>query len=130
MGCFFGCWWKGKGTDVIEENCFNFLCNLAKELAADFQTQFDAMETFARWNLPEEIALEWLDAEGMLQILKEAKCGTTEELEILELIIGNFNAAFDQSLSHVWTYDAMQNDVFWLQQRNLAQKFLNLCNAS
>lgn len=110
----------------LEINCYSFLINLTIELAADFETQFEAMEEFARWNLPEEIALEWLDAEGMVQILKEANFRSRKELDIFELIIGNFNRAFDEPASHIWTYAAMQNDNFWLQQRTLAKQLLKM----
>ena len=108
----------------LEINCYNFLIELASGLAADFEIQYKTMEEFARWNLPEEIALEWIDAEGMLQILLNSNFHYLEELEILELIIENFNRAFEESLSYVWTYSAMQKDDFWLHQRNLARQLL------
>lgn len=108
----------------LEINCYEFLINLATELAADFEMQYETMEEFARWNLPEEMALEWLDAEGMVQILLNSNFRHLKELDIIKLIIENFNRAFDESLSYVWTYSAMQNDDFWLQQRRLAQQLL------
>lgn len=114
----------------LENRCYNYLINLATELAADYETQFQSMEEFVRWNLPEEIALEWLDAEGMIQILKNADLPPKDELEILELIIYNFNRAFDESLCHVWTHAAMQSDDFWQQQRKLAQQILTIHNST
>lgn len=113
----------------LETNCYNFLINLAQTLAADFETQFSDMEEFARWNLPEEIAMEWIDAEGMLQILKNAHCGVDEALDVFENIIHNFNVAYEHSLDHVWTHYAMQTDDFWLQQRRLAQQALKICSS-
>lgn len=109
----------------LERNCYNFLIELSKELAADFETQFLEMDDFARWNLPEEIALEWIDSEGMLQILKDGHCGLEDKMLIWEQIICNFNAAYDQQQSSVWTFRAMQEDIFWIKQRKLAQKALN-----
>ena len=45
-----------------EKNCYMFILNLAKELVQEYDVQYQHMEEFARWNLPEEIALEWIDA--------------------------------------------------------------------
>lgn len=44
-----------------ENNCYKFILNLAKELAQDYDVQYQHMEEFARWNLPEEIASERID---------------------------------------------------------------------
>ncbi|MBE6931978.1 MAG: hypothetical protein E7464_01175 [Ruminococcaceae bacterium] len=109
-----------------EAQCYDFIIALARELEADFATQYETMEAFARWNLPEEIALEWLDAEGMLQTIKMLQYRSQEEIALIELIMRNFDTAFQQTQNPVWTYSAMQNDVFWHQQRHLARKLIDM----
>ena len=48
------------------------------------------MEEFARWNLPEEIALEWIDAEGIVDVLECKKCISKETVDVLREIINAF----------------------------------------
>ena len=55
---------EGKSMKDYENNCYKFILNLVKELAKDYDVQYQQMEEFARWNLPEEIASEWIDIWG------------------------------------------------------------------
>ena len=53
-----------KHTPTKEELVVMVLKNLRKELkllSEPYEIQYEAMEDFARWNLPEETGLEWTD---------------------------------------------------------------------
>jgi len=95
-----------------EKNCYIFIKNLSKELAQDFDTQYQSMESFARWNLPEEIALEWIDAEGIIKVLEDCCCVSKNILFLLRLILNRFVLEFKKQNNQVWTFDSMKTDVF------------------
>ena len=79
-----------------EKNCYKFILNLAKELAQDYDVQYQHMEEFARWNLPDEIALEWIDAEGMVDVLESGHCISKETVDVLREIISAFILEFEK----------------------------------
>lgn len=108
-----------------EKNCYIFIQNLAEELAQDYNIQYQHMEEFARWNLPEEIALEWIDAEGMINALECGKCISKESADVLREIIGAFVLEFEKPENPVWTHEAMKTSAFWNIQRLNARKFLD-----
>lgn len=108
-----------------EKNCYIFIQNLAEELAQDYNIQYQHMEEFARWNLPEEIALEWIDAEGMINVLECGKCISKESADVLREIIGAFVLEFEKSDNPVWTHEAMKTSAFWDIQRLNARKLLD-----
>ena len=70
---------------------------MVKELAQDYDVQYQHMEEFARWNLPEEIAVEWIDAEGMLDVLECGKCIPKEKIDILREIMNAFILEFEKN---------------------------------
>ncbi len=109
-----------------EKNCYMFIQNLAGELAQDYDTQYHHMEEFVRWNLPEEIALEWIDAEGIISVLECGKCISKEEADMLREIISAFVIEFDKSNNFVWTHEAMKTSAFWNMQRLNARKVLDI----
>ena len=98
---------------------------LAIELKSDYESQYSTMEDFARWNLPDEIALEWIDAEGMIEILFKDKWITDELYQLLTLIVNNFITAF-KTTPEVYSHEAMKKSEFWDMQRDLAEKALTL----
>ena len=100
-----------------EKNCYIFVQNLARELAQDYNIQYQHMEEFARWNLPEEIALEWIDVEGMIDVLECAKDISKETADVLRRIISAFALEFEKSNNSVWTHKAMKTSAFWNMQR-------------
>lgn len=102
-----------------------FIQNLAGELAQDYDIQYQHMEEFARWNLPEEIALEWIDAEGMINVLECGKCISKESADVLRGIISAFVLEFEKSDNPVWTHEAMKTSAFWEMQRLNAKKVLD-----
>ncbi len=108
-----------------QNNCYTFILNLAKELAQDYDVQYQHMEEFARWNLPEEIALEWIDAEGMVDILERGKCIPKETVEMLREIMSAFILEFEKVDNPVWTHEAMKRSAFWNMQRLNARKVLD-----
>ena len=126
LGCFFSCYWEDKGDDVknLERDCYNYLLKLAEELANDFETQYNNMEPFAQWNLPEEIGLEWIDAEGMLNIIKKNNEVSKIVVDILQLIIDNFGLEFEKMNDYIWSFEGMRTSDFWSNQRLLAKKVL------
>ena len=83
------------------------------------------MEWFVRWNLPEEIGLEWIDAKGIITSKALALILSTESANLLVKILNNFELAFtDSQKKDVWTVDAMYKHPFWTEQRSLAKQFL------
>ena len=108
-----------------ERNCYIFIQRLTEELAQDYDIQYENMETFVRWNLPEEIALEWIDAEGMIDILECGKCIPKETADMLKGIITEFVLAFEIPNNPVWTHEAMKTGSFWGRQRSNARKLLD-----
>lgn len=111
--------------EEYEKKCYMFILNLAKELAEDYDTQYQHTEEFARWNLPEEIALEWIDAEGMVNVLESAKCISKETVDVLREIISAFILEFEKIDNPVWTHEAMRTSTFWNMQRSNARKVID-----
>ena len=83
------------------------------------------MEEFARWNLPEEIALEWIDTEGMVDVLEHGKCISKETVDVLREIRSAFILEFEKIDNPVWTHEAMKRSTFWNMQRLNARKVLD-----
>ena len=83
------------------------------------------MEEFARWNLPEEIALEWIDAEGMVDVLECGNCIPKETVDVLRKIISAFVLEFERMDNSVWEHTAMKKSAFWNTQRLNARKVLD-----
>lgn len=108
-----------------ESNCYNFILNLAKELAQEYDIQYHKMEDFARWNLPEEFALEWIDAEGMVDVLECGKCIPKETVDVLREIVSAFVLEFEKIDNPVWTHKAMKKGAFWNMQRLNAKKVVD-----
>ena len=105
-----------------------YVINLEKKLSMDYVDQYNAMEEFARWNLPEEIGLEWIDAEemGIIGSDELIQSMSYDSIILLKEIVKNFNNAFeDPTMDDVWTHEAMQKHGFWNNQRLLAKRFLN-----
>ena len=103
------------------------MMNAASYLASDYEKQYREMEPFARWNLPEEIGLEWIDATEIIH--SDALSGrVSEEAKAILISIRNhFEDAFkDSSKAALWTADAMKSSSFWEEQRSLAKQFLNV----
>ena len=108
-----------------ENNCYRFILNLAIELAQDYDVQYQQMDEFVRWNLPEEIALEWIDAAEMVNVLEHGKCIPKETIEVLREIISAFVLQFEKNDKSVWTHEAMKIKTFWNIQRLNARKVLD-----
>ena len=106
----------------LERNCYNFILKLTQELALDFDAQYQHMEDFARWNLPEEIALEWIDAEGMIEILHKSQCITKDTFNILKTIVNRFVLEFEHPNNPIWTCESMKKSDFWNIQRSSAKE--------
>lgn len=120
---------EDKSVNDYEKNCYMFILNLAKELAQDYDIQYQHMEEFARWNLPEEIALGWIDAEGMVDVLEYGKCIPKETVDVLREIISAFILEFEKIDNPEWTHDAMKRSAFWNMQRLNARKVLDKMEA-
>ena len=103
------------------DSIYCFVKGLTLELTEEYEMQLKKTEDFAKWNLPEEIALEWIDAKGMIEILFTNKCISLPLQQLLFSIIINFEDAFCNSMQ-VYTHEAMQKSTFWENQRELARK--------
>ena len=98
----------------------------ARYLSMDTHTQYHEMEGFARWNLPEEIGLEWIDAEGIIHSEELASTISNKSVNILNEILNNFKDAFESPMKdNIWTLNAMDRHPFWKNQRTLARQFLD-----
>ena len=112
-----------------ENDCYKYILNLAKELAQDYDVQYQNMEEFARWNLPEEIALEWIDAEGMVDVLECEKCIPKETVDVLREIMSAFILEFKKIGNPLWTHEAMKKCAFWNMQGLNAREVLDKMEA-
>ena len=103
--------------------------NVDEKSMKDYDVQYQHMEEFARWNLPEEIALEWIDAEGMVDVLECGKCIPKETIDVLREIMNAFIPEFEKTDNPVWTHEAMKKSDFWNMQRLNARKALDKMKA-
>ncbi len=102
-----------------------YMINAAKYLAKGYDEQYDEMEWFARWDLPEEIGEEWIDAKGIICSPQLLKTIPHESLVLLLRILFNFENAFtNPAMIDVWSNEAMKTHKFWEEQRQLAKSFL------
>ncbi len=115
-------------TNMTAKNYIDRVTELAEELSKDYKEQYEAMEDFARWNLPDETGLIWIDYEYIIRSDTLRELLGNEKVSILVEILDNFDHAFE-SQPDVWTHQAMQTNEFWSKQRNLAKKFLALLKA-
>ncbi len=106
------------------------MINAAQYLKKGYDKQHQEMEWFARWDLAEEIGMEWIDAKGIIFSENLAKVVPTEAIQILVEILNGFENAFEnRAKESVWNDDAMRNHPFWKKQRELAKQFLNIVGA-
>lgn len=133
MGCFI-CF-EGNGESAIlminsSNNELRYMINAAQYLVKEYDKQRQEMEWFARWDLAEEIGMEWIDAKGIILSENLAKVVSTEAIQILVEILNGFENEFENhSKKSVWTDDAMRTHPFWKKQRELAKQFLNIVGA-
>lgn len=100
--------------------------SLTCDLAAPYDVQLENMEDFARWNLPDELGLEWIDARDMRQIIRlhENCVIPCDAVEMLNQIVQRFEDAFhlpEAERDKVYSHEAMQGSAFWDTQRQAAQ---------
>ena len=111
--------------DKKKSNELIYMLKAACYLSMDFKRQFEQMEWFARWDMPEEIGMEWIDAEGIIYSNELSQDISDDSLQLLVKILDNFKYAFDSPIeSDVWSIESMQNHPFWIEQRSLAKRFL------
>ena len=107
------------------------LCEELKSLSEPYEVQYEEMEDFARWNLPEETGLMWIDFYEVcfLPLLKELRGFSEEALSLLHAISENFEGAFKlvrKEYEVIWSHESMKGHPFWENQRNLAKQALLL----
>lgn len=100
-------------------------CNLA----FSYDDQLRNMEDFARWNLPDEIGLEWIDARDTrkISILHKSCVVPYDAIALLNQIVQRFDNAFDlpeAERDKVYSHEAMQNNAFWDIQRQDAHTLI------
>ncbi|MBQ4282904.1 MAG: hypothetical protein IJB96_03140 [Lachnospira sp.] len=108
----------------LEVNCYNFMKELTEELSEEFEGQYERMESFARWNLPDEIGMEWIDAEGMIDILEKSNSVSKDLTKKFREIVSRFELEFKNSDSEAWTFEGMKSGEFWSEQRRRAREIL------
>lgn len=107
------------------------LCAELEVLSEPYEVQYEAMENFVRWNLPEETGLTWTDdfEACFLPFLREFPNISEEAISLLLEISKNFDGAFmleQKELEVIWSHESMKNHPFWENQRNLAKQALLL----
>ena len=75
------------------------------------------------------LALEWSDAEEMVNILESAKYISNETVDVLREIIRAFILEFEKIDNPVWTHEAIKTSSFWNIQHLNARKVLDRMNA-
>lgn len=121
--------WKGKGAILKKVELYlKYIEDLVKELSKDYSVQYQSMECFVRWNLPEEIGLEWIDAEEVIKSDILQSVIPEKAYTILLNILANFDDAFDCMDSDIWTHKGMQDNAFWREQRTYAREFISIMN--
>ncbi len=102
-----------------------YMINAAEYLSMCYEKQYNEMEWFARWDLAEEIGMEWIDAKEIIYSKNLTQAISDESSQLLKKILLNFEQAFEKTTeSNVWTFEAMINHPFWKEQRELAVAFL------
>lgn len=109
----------------LEKDCLKFMISLAKQLSREYEEQYQSMEEFARWNLPEETGLEWIDAQPIIEILENSNYLPDPMICNLKTICQNFYKAFDKTGADVWSHESMKTSDFWKKQRILAKLFID-----
>ena len=107
------------------------LCEELKFLSEPYEVQYEAMEDFAQWNLPEETGLTWTDVFEVcfMPLLKELPYISEEAISLLHEISKNFDVAFKLEQNEyevLWSHESMKNHSFWENQRHLAKQALLL----
>lgn len=111
-------------------NELRYMIDAAQYLGKEYDQQYLEMEWFARWDLAEEIGLEWIDAKGIIFSESLARVVSEDAIRILVEILKGFEEAFDNPAEEsVWTDDAMEKHPFWTKQRELAKQFLDMVDA-
>ena len=105
----------------------SYVLELLEFLSLDYIEQYQRIEPFAKWNLPEETGAEWIDAYDMDILTSVAESNVMPEncQKLLIKIYDGFRTAFDNpEYSEVWTHQAMENHPFWQKQRETARLIL------
>lgn len=109
---------------------FKFICRELKQISETYEVQYEAIEDFARWNLPEETGLTRIDiVDSCMPLLKEYPNISGEAISLLHEIKNNFDAAFEleqKEYEVIWSHESMKNHPFWENQRNLPKQALFL----
>ena len=111
----------------MRQKRINYVLDLVEALSLDYNEQYQGIEPFAKWNLPEEIGLEWIDAYemGILTSVIESDVMPENCQKLLIKIYNDFNMAFDNlEYSEIWTHQAMESHPFWQKQREAARFIL------
>ena len=103
-------------------------------LSEPYEVQYEAMEDFARWNLPEETGSVWTDdfEACFMPFIEDFPNVLDEAISLLQEISNNFEEAFkleQKEYEIIWSHESMKNHPFWENQRNLAKQALNLLEA-
>ena len=107
------------------KNWLLYVLNELNELSLPYNEQYDDMEDFVRWNLPDEIGMGWIAVRDMEIINNLSKCRIVPEwvIEKLDQIVNRFDEAFslpENEQAAIFTHKAMQESDFWRDMRNEA----------
>lgn len=113
------------------EDCKNYLLMLLNRLASPYEEQCKNIEGFALWNLPEDLVSDWENYDYYLNRLLNSGIIDKKIADMFQEIVKRFDqvsAGGELYDVKIWTHEALKNHPFWLEQRKLAAKLLNLLN--
>ena len=109
---------KKQNNKSLANNSLNYLKMILKRLSLPFEKQYFEMEDFAKYNLVNDILSDWDNCELVVQSLIDLKLIDKEIAMKFFQLIENFDK---NNQKYVWSLDALKNDPFWEQQRQLAK---------
>ncbi len=111
------------------QDWLTYMLNEVSELAAEYPVQMSTIEPFARWNLPDELGESWIAVRdmGIISNLERSSILPGESIATMQKIVDRFEDAFDlpaDHRDHIFSHEALQEDDFWVIQRQLARSLL------
>lgn len=113
---------KKQNNKSLANNSLNYLKMILKRLSLPFEKQYFEIEDFAKYNLVNDILSDWDNCELVVQSLIDLKLIDKEIAMKFFQLIENFDK---NNQKYVWSLDALKNDPFWEQQRQLAKHLLD-----
>lgn len=112
--------------NASEKDCYDYFIKLAKELADNSRTDYEFTKRILELDLAEGIASDWAEAREKMNLLKASGCIPKEKMNIIEELVYDFAAAFEEYYTQERICAALLRGGFWLRQRESAKQLLEL----